>query len=373
MSQTIGGSPQQPIRRTPTPAVNQQQNKAVEQQLLRDDLKSSQDKASVTIGRQNAQTKDDKKLTETPKERVTLSSLQSESVSANDSMVRERAEVRAEETAAGGQTAQAPAEKGAEELAGDFLSTFASVAGKDDMKAISQKTQESMGRLAQLGTEVNEPAVLAAETYNYAKAALSAKMPNASLAEIREAAKSDPEIAKHVQLLDATSNYLTSLKKIDNGQAAASAPQPVGASSVGDSQAPGGAQVPPTGSPGVGTGPMNADPFAAMGQQDGMPPGQGGMPPGQGPGGPGGDVPFYHKTPEEQARLIQERDSQMNEIMKIYSQMAAERQKTMAQIHQMYQETNQSIMEILQNVWLMRARSATNHMNNVRKLIMEAP
>lgn len=362
MAQTIGGSPQQPIRRTPTPAVNQQQNMALEQQLLKDDIKSSQDKASVTIGRQNTQTKEDKKLTDPPKERVTLSSLQSETVSEKDSIASEKAEVRAEEPAAGTQTAQAPAEKGADELAGDFLSTFASVADKDDMKAISQKTQESMGRLAQMGAEVNEPAVLAAETYNYAKSAISAKMPNATQAEIREAAKSDPEIAKNVQLLDATSNYLTSLKKLNTGQGTAQ--QPEGAAPNAGPAAAG------VESPGAGTGPMGANPFATMGGQ------QGGMPPGQGPGGPGGPgdgVPFYHKTPEEQARLIQERNSEMNEIMKIYAQMAAERQKTMAQIHQIYQETNQSVMEILQNVWLTRARSASNHMNNVRKLIMEAP
>lgn len=355
MAQKIGGSPQQPIRRTPTPAVTQQQNSVADQKLLKDDIKSSQDRASVTIGRQNTKTPEDKKLAETPKERVTLTSLQADQVSEGESVSAERAEVRAEEPAGAGHAAQAPAEKTADELANSFLSTFASVADKDDMKAISQKTQESMGRLAQLGGEVNEPAVLAAETYNYAKNAISAKMPNASQAEIREAAKSDPEIAKNVQLLDATSGYLTSLKKLNPGQVPGGAQQ--GSQVGGDPNGAGATQA----GPGVGPGPGGVNPFPAMGQQGGMPP------------GPGDEVPFYHKTPEEQARLVQERNSEMNEMMKIYAQMAAEHRKTMAEIHSLYQQTNQSVMEILQNVWLMRAQSATKHMNNVRKLIMESP
>lgn len=360
MAQKIGGSPQQPIRRTPNTALNQQKKVADEQQLLKSDLKTSQDNASVTVGRQNNKTAEDKKLTETPKEKVTLSSA---NVEQNEATAGPQTQQDAPEVQA--QTVQEPPQKTADDLAGEFLGTFQGTTNDEDKKAISQKTQESMARLAQMGGDVNAPAVLAAETYNYAKNAISAKMPNATQAEIREAAKSDPEIAKNVKLLDATSDYLVGLKRMGGGPVSnAGTSQAQGqTTAAGDSAAQ--AQQQPT--PGVAAPGVN--PFATMEQQGGMPPGQQpGMPPGQ----PGDEVPFYHKTPQEQAELIQKRNSEMNEVMKIYAEMAAETRKTMAQIHALTMQTNQEIMDILRGVWLARAKSSSDHMNNVRKLITES-
>jgi hypothetical protein len=357
------GGPKQPIRRKTIPTGQKLQNDKLQQNRelgLQGDVNEAKS-SMLDEGAQSLKTKKDTEV-DKPKEKVTLTSLQAEKTEAQDGDAQADAQKTAQEPV----QPEGPKEKTSAEFQEEFFGAFTQNLDSDTQQSIGKKAHESLQRLSDGGKrEVNANSVFAAETYNHARREIGKKMPKASQKEIREAAKNDPELAKNVQLLDSSAAYLTAVQK-ETAQAKAQANatgdgvSAESATPVGD----GGGTVPPSDGSSA-TGAASADPFAAGrslsegGQQQQQPPGD-------------AEKPFYHRSPVEQAELIRERNSQMNEIMKIYNEMAQENRKAAAERHALMQQTNQEIYDIFMSIYVNRQRSLQGHNATYLKLITEA-
>ena len=368
MAKKIGG-PQ--IRRTSnqtTKRLQDQKNEAHNRELaLKKDVGVAK-AAQAGNARQGLKTDKDKEISKGPQEKVTLSHAETleKGATSGDEVALDAPQQNPVADNVDSVRSEAPKAKTSVDFESDFLSTLTQSVDQDAMASIGQKTNESLQQLSMGGAqEVNQGPVLASHSYIHARDFLSAKMPNASLKEIRAAAKSDPEIAKYVKLLDSSKAYINSVKK-EVGQAQANKAGDASASAEGPNVASGGGggAVPPSGG-GPADGPMAADPFAsARGPASSE---------GSQTRGPGGEEqPFYHKSPEEQAELIRERNSQMNEIMKIYNQMMQDNRKAMAERHALVQQTNQEIYDIFLSIHARRAQSMAKHNDMYMRIITES-
>lgn len=331
-------------------AQQMQQNR---QQALKTDVANAKTTNATTLGRQTNRTQDDKK-TDAPKEKVTLTAPKEEGKveAQKDESPKLQSQPEVKQ--------QAPKEKTSEDLKTDFLNSFADNLDEKSASEIAQKTGSSMADLAQAGgSQTEAEPVLAAHTHNHAKSIINKKMPNASLAEIREAAKSDPEIAKALKLMDASSAYMKQVVKEK-------------ADGVDGSTEPGASAA--AGAPGEGGASANVDPFAA--RRAGL---QGQQPPGDDPGepvqpspDPGQPQSPYHLSPEKQAELMAQNNQTMQKISEIYAQMFADMQKAAAQRHQLMQETAIAISEIMMSLHARRAASAAKHHDLYLKILTDS-
>lgn len=338
---------QNPVGQNVQQARMLQQNR---QKQLQTDVSKAKTTNATTIGRQTNRTADDKK-TETPKEKVTITTARAEEQKEAKPQQQDAPKVENQVDS----QPSAPKEKTSDELKTDFLNKFADNLDENAASEIAKKTGASMAEIAQNGgNETEAEPVLAAHTRNYAKSIINKKMPNASAAEIREAAKSDPEIAKAVNLMDASSAYMKQVVK-EKSEGPQAPGEPV---APGDSDLAG---PPATGAPGTQPG---VDPFAARrAAMDGQQPPDGGGDSGQTPppGDGGGPTPPYHLSPEKQAEMMAQNHQTMMEVQKIFTQMFADMQKAAAQRHQIMQETAIAISDIMMSLHTKRAASFAKH------------
>lgn len=334
-----------------------QQNR---QKQLQTDVAKAKTTNATTLGRQTNRTADDKK-TEAPKERVTITAKGPEEQQETRPQQQDAPKVENQVDS----QPSAPKEKTSEDYKMDFLNSFADNLDEKAAKDIAQKTGQSMADIAQGGgVQTEAEPVLAAHTRNYAKQILNEKMPNASIAEIREAAKSDPEIAKAVKLMDASSAYMKQVVKEQKADGA----QPADGKSV----APGDSDLAGPQQNGAQAG---VDPFAARraamdGQQ---PPGGGGDSDQTGPPGEGGGPQNpYHLSPEKQAELMAQNHQTMMEVSKIYTQMFADMQKAAAQRFQIMQETAIAINDMMMGTYHKRQASFAKHHANVLAMLTDS-
>ena len=327
---------------THTPGKNLQRTQQLQQQRrmqqnrkadVKEDVADAKEANVSTLG---GSKRAEKKKTEAPKEKVTITSARTEEK-------KETKESQEDAVKVENQVESAPKEKNSEDLKMDFINSFADNLDEKSATEIGKRTASSLAEIAQNGGgQVESEPVLAAHTRNYAKQILNEKMPNASAAEIREAAKSDPEIAKAVKLMDASSAYMKKVVQEKKGDAKPAAP--------GDSDIGG----PPQGGPQPGV-----DPFAAHKASSQQPPsdGDGTSPPqdGEGPKSP------YHLPPEQQAQMMAENHQSMLEVSKIYQQMFADMQKAAAERFKIMQETQISINEIMMGLYHKRQASFAKH------------
>ncbi|MFA5507695.1 MAG: hypothetical protein WC314_10940 [Vulcanimicrobiota bacterium] len=329
------------MAKIPVQNTNLQQAKILrnKQRQLQTDVANAKTTNATTLGRQTNRTADDKK-TETPREKVTISTPPTVQEQTPQTESQDAPEVQSRQSG--------PREKSSEDLKTDFLNSFADNLDENSASEIAKKTGESMVEIANSGggSDAQAEPVLAAHTHNHAKSIINKKMPNATAAEIQEAAKTDPEIAKAVALMDSSAAYMKQVVK-EKTEGAPATPSEPGV--PGDSSQAG----PPDESA------QGVDPFAARrasmeGQQ---PPSDsdGTQPPGEGPQNP------YHLSPEKQAELMAQNHQSMQEIQKIYAQMWADMQKAAAQRHQIMQETALAVSEIYMSLHAKRAASFSKH------------
>lgn len=228
---------------------------------------------------------------------------------------------------AGQETASPSTSPSAEALANFTETLFALQHG--DKKELENIFTEAMSvdtsKLGESGQEIS----LAATALRTALAKLQAKMPNASKEQIREAAKTDPEIAKWAAIADAAGGYLSAMK------------------------AEGGA-LPP------------AD---AGGASSEAPPAAGGQQP-QNPVSDPGQSPFA-LDPVTQAQMMADNVKTAEEIKNIYQQMWAEVKKAQAQRHQIMMETANAVNEIMMGIYVNRQKSSQAHFSRVLSMLRE--
>ena len=176
---------------------------------------------------------------------------------------------------------------------------------------------------------------------------LQAKMPNATSEQIREAAKSDPEIAKWAAIADSSQNFLQ--------QFSAENPGAVNAAAQGNPQA---AMQNAQGVPGQAV-PGAGDPFA---------------------GGIGADATQMQQKATQDAQQLASLQNQAREthaqmfadhvktqqsIQTIYQQMWAEVQKARAERHKLLLETANSVNSIMMELHVSRARTSQKMFNDM--------
>lgn len=229
---------------------------------------------------------------------------------------------------AGQETASPSTSPSAEALANFTETLFALQHG--DKKELENIVTEAMSvdtsKLGESGQEIS----LAATALRTALAKLQAKMPNASKEQIREAAKTDPEIAKWAAIADAAGGYLSAMK------------------------AEGGA-LPPADS---GRGASSEVPPAAGGQQP------------QNPVSDPAKSPFS-LDPVTQAQMMADNVKTAEEIKNIYQQMWAEAKKAQAQRHQIMMETANAVNEIMMGIYVNRQKSSQAHFGRVLAMLRE--
>lgn len=352
MANNIG--PQNPNVRRPvsTPRVNQ--NLENQKRAVESDISKAKTTNVTTLGRQSTtRSTDEKKATETPREKVSLSTSSSELERPETELQKgPTQESPTADVARSGEKAAASQEKSADDLKMDFLNTFGENLSDSEAKSIADKASASLVDLAASGSgDLQHEKVIAAHTYNHAKALLSERMPNASAQEIREAAKSDPEIAKAVQLLDSSSAYIKAAQKEEGASSTApTAPSAPGAEVPGSSASAG---APPDGASDLAD--STADPFAARRSSVDQPP-DSGQPPEAGQA----QNP-YHLSPEKQAQMMAENHQTQLEIQKIFTQMIADMQKAAAQRHQIMMETATTISDMMMQTYIRRQQSHEKH------------
>jgi hypothetical protein len=358
MAKGIGGTPNRPvgqnIQKSRIQRQKAQQNRDLAHKAEMQDVTGD---TATTLGKQLNKTEDDKKLDKAPKEKVTLTGpdVKAEQSEAEKAPQNSTDAIRDQKEDA----AAAPEQPKSEGLKQQFLNDFTQNIDEDSMKEIHKRAGASLIELGNQGQEAQPEPVMAAHALNFAKSSLQKKMPGASIAEVRAAAKDNPEISKDLKILDSAQSYLKAVKQEQSQQApAGNTQQATGDSSVGGP--PPGGQTPGSSS---NQGPLQADPFQTAaginGQQDpSRPPGETGNP--------------YHLSPEEQVQKMKEHNDMMRNIAETYHQMFLDNQKAMAQRHQLMMETNNAILDMFRSTHINRVRSADKHQANYLALLTGA-
>lgn len=346
------------ISRTPS-GINTQQlnrNRRLQEQrrtqnqneIHKDEMRDVQSDVSTTIGKGAKKSKEQAE-TKTPREKVNISGPDAQKAEEtekpkedNSAKVEEKQRQEAEQ-----QKAQA------EQLSNNFTEGFTSHFEGEPQKGVElqQQTKESLENFAAEGKFPDPMKVLAAHTINHAQKSIKAKLPaGAKLKDAREAAKSDPSLAKDLKLLDSAMAFANAPTAEAKGAAAGN-----GASASNPNA------------------PLSEDPFAVnrpgMSSEQGPPqgPGDGGPP---GAGGDSGNP--YHLSPEDQVQRMKEHNDMMRSIADIYNQMFQENRKAAAERHALMLETSNSIMDIYRSVHMNRVRSAEKHQQAYLALITGA-
>ncbi|HIB67062.1 MAG TPA: hypothetical protein EYO33_18610 [Phycisphaerales bacterium] len=375
------------IRRQQQQRLNtQKRNEAVADQnrteTHKDEMKDAAHDVATSVGVQSKKKKED---VGAPKEKVTLTAPKKTEVAETDVEGKDAkdtsalgGEQKAEPSApkessapttlvqgdigqSGGKAAS-PEQAAVEQTQADFVNSFSSLSD-DSKREISQQAADMVDKLGGGAGGKEAVPVLAVATYNHARASVEKAMPGASPAEIRAAAKDNPEIAKNLKIMDSSKKFLQAQKKMESAQANGN---PGGTKDSSSQGTPGG-----VGPQGVQTETLAQNPFGNRGGQqppsDG-PPGGGQQPPGGMP--PGGENP-YTLPPEQQAQMMAERAATMREIQKIYMQMMQENRKAMAEMHQMIQTTNQEIADIYTQIAARRHQSHAKHVDLYMRVITD--
>ncbi len=314
--------------------------------LLAKDTSKGQVSTATTVGRAVNQTTQDLKQTtlEAPREKVTLSTPQAESKPQTEAKGQVGAGVQ--ETARGNEAngagaASGPESKPADSKSAEALMTFTeTLLGLDDKQevqniltqAASVDTSKLPGGEGGQGQEV----AMAATALRAAVAKLQAKMPGATAEQIREAAKTDPEIAKWAAVADSANNFLTEIK-----------------AEGGAAQAPGQAVADPGAAAAGAAGAAGAAPQGA-----------------QGAGNPMMDNPF-RLNPEQQAQMFADNVKTQQAILNIYQQMWAEMSKARAQRHQLMMETANTVNQMMMESHVNRMKTSDSHRRAVMSVILE--
>ena len=378
------------IRRQQQQRLNtQKRNEAVSDQnrteTHKDEMKDAAHDVATSIGVQSKKKKED---VGAPKEKVTLTApkksdvaeAEAEGKDAKDTSAPAK-EQRAEEAAPKESSAPttlvqgdigkpegkpaSPEQAAVEQTQADFVNSFGSL-GDDSKREISKQAADMVDKLGGGAGGKEAVPVLAVATYNHARASVEKAMPGASPAEIRAAAKDNPEIAKNLKLMDSSKKFLQAQKKMESAQGAGPAKGANGSSSEASSGN--------VGAQGVQTETLAQNPFGNRGMNGQQPPSDG--PPGGGgqqpPGGmpPGGENP-YAMPPEQQAQMMAERAATMREIQKVYMQMMQDNRKAMAEMHQMIQTTNQEIADIYTQIAARRDQSHAKHVDLYMRVITD--
>jgi hypothetical protein len=144
------------------------------------------------------------------------------------------------------------------------------------------------------GGEPDEMPTLAALSYNHAKKILRGKSPGAPLSELREASKSDQEVSRLLALMENSSSYLRTTRELPSSNEAPGEPEPV-------------------------------------------------------------------RSPERQKLLAQmaaENQQTFLRISQLFTELAAERTKTAAQLHSLEATTAQQISDLMMKSHLSRVKSS---------------
>lgn len=227
---------------------------------------------------------------------------------------------------------------------------------QEEMGEIGAMAAANQAVRAQEGKSAANPAHLMVHaSMSLAAKKLRAKMPNATPAEVKEAAKSDPEIAKWSKVLDAGQEYANQVKTEQSEAKAAGVTEAPGASVVNGAAANG---APAAAAP---EGVSQVDPFAVA----------------KGQGGDGGDGQnglgdMYKLDPEKQAQMMADNMKTMDAIRTIYAEMWANMQKEQAKRHQIMMETANFVSDTVMKTFMNRQASAQAHQNSFMAYITEA-
>ena len=161
-----------------------------EASLLKRDLQSAQLLNTQTVGKQSRLTRDD---------RVQLQPSEEKSTPAKE--------------AAGPTSSADSSSKELEKQEAKFLKSFAQAVSPEDAISLVKDSSESLRQMAQKGGDFEAGTTLAAHGYNHAKKSLSQMMPGAGPAELRQAAKEKPEVARKLALMDSSAKYLRSARQ----------------------------------------------------------------------------------------------------------------------------------------------------------------
>lgn len=241
-----------------------------------------------------------------------------------------------------------PEPKKSDESLANFMDVMSSSTSKEEMSTIMTNSTLEMTAKGKINDPEMAPAFAARSALRYSVDQINKLMPGASQAEIREAAKTNPELAKWAKVADSAGGYIQDLKteKTEAASAGAAGASAQNGASVNVASA---ADVPVGGpeQPQVG-----GDPFA---QAKGMS-ASGGGEPGQ-PGGP----ESYKLDPEKQAQMMAENMKTMEAIRNIYAQMWADMRKAQAERHQIMMETSRAVSDMVMKTFMNRQASAQAH------------
>ncbi len=258
--------------------------------------------------------------------------------------VGEKAEQVAEKT-------ELPVSQSAEALTGFTDALFGLQHNEEDKKEFTNILEASAGvdtrGIPGLEGDNGRSVAMASVALKTAVAKLQAKMPNATPEQIREAAKSDPEIAKWAAIADSSQNYLQQFNT-ENPNVLANAAQ------VNPQAAMQGAGV-----PGPSGGPGGNDPFASGLQANATQAAQ------QANQNAQQWSSLQNQAMETQAQIMAERVKTMQSIQNIYQQMWAEVQKARAERHKILMETANSVNSIMMELHVSRARSSQKMFNDM--------
>jgi hypothetical protein len=301
---------------------------AADQRLLAKDTAKGQVNTASTLGVSTNKTQNELKV-DVPKEKVTLSTpatiqekAQPETKDYSNLGTQEQA--KATET-----SAQQASSRSGEALMG-FTDTLFGLQENNKQELEDIITQSAMVDTGQLPAENGREVALASTALRTAVAKLQAKMPGATKEQIREAAKTDPEVAKWAAIADSAQNYLSEVQT-DN---AASAPEAGAKAAEGASAAAGSPMNAPAKNP-----EMMQNPFKL--------------------------------NPEQQAQMFADNVKTMQAIQNIYQQMWAEIAKARAQRHQLMMETANSINSMIMESHVNRMKSSEHHRRAIMAVILE--
>lgn len=252
-------------------------------------------------------------------------------------------------SAAGPEGAQQPSSKTAEALTHFSETLFGLQDGhrEDFEQILNDSSAIDTSGVPGMEGDNGRSVAMASVALKTAVGKLQAKMPNATPEQIREAAKSDPEIAKWAAIADSSQNFLQQFSAENPGAVNAAAQGNPQAAMQGAQAAPGQA-VPGAGDPFAGG--IGAD--AAQVQQKATQDAQ-------------QWASLQNQARETHAQMFADHVKTQQSIQTIYQQMWAEVQKARAERHKLLLETANSINSIMMELHVSRARTSQKMFNDM--------
>ncbi len=342
--QNIGA--QSIVNQHTTSVTNQRRQTLNQEQALKKDIGAAQQNNASTIGRSVNRQEDDSKKTDSLNQKETF-------VPSTALPETEQAELQAEVQSAPATEAEQESIEDKQEarpLASeqkfhDFIEVFSGQTDQEEMTSIMTDAAVQMNERG-ITDESQQGGFLAATALNHSLSQIQKKMPGATKEQIKEEAKTDPEIAKWSNIADSAAGYLNQVKA-ENAQGGGVP----------------GASVPGASPTGVGQGPNGGvnDPFAATA----------GVPRADGvEGGASASPPL---GPKELAEQMAENQRTMEQIRTIYNQMWAEMLKAQAERHKLMMDTMTAIREMYSSSHVYRMQSMAKHNASVTAAITGNP